>query len=177
MGVTQVTAPWRDGKLYFNATRTLDNDANCGRNLTLKCEKDVEKFEKLSIVFLEIIVRAAAGSKVCNVWRLKEGCLGIKTTDLEQAKNLRRLSNIVGLFEVTVEENEKKHHTKHEKSGFEEKFCLTFEISRRQACEVKMKESRKIKTWTALKTSHHCKETSGSRWQNHRYKEISKCSK
>jgi hypothetical protein len=64
----------------------------------LKCEKYEEKPKNLSIQFLELINNAAAGSRVLNVWRLKEGCLSIKTKDLEQAKQLRRLTNIAGIF-------------------------------------------------------------------------------
>jgi hypothetical protein len=170
MGVLQATAPLGDGKLYFDRTRTLINEANCGRYLTLKCENNEDTFEKLSIVLLELIVHAAAGSRVKNVWRLKEGCLSIETIDLEQAKNLIRLSNISRLFEVIVEEKETTNHTKNERSSFQEKFFPTLEISRRQAWEIKMKQSRQITSWTALRISHHCKETSDTRWQNHRYK-------
>jgi hypothetical protein len=163
-----------NGKLKFDITRTLDSEADCSRYLTLKCERNEEKFKKFPFIVLELIINAAAGSKVYNVWRLKEGCLGIKTKDLEQAKRLKKLANIAGLFEITVEEYERKKQKKNESTGFRDEKLLTIKTSRRQAWDIKMKQSRRITTWTTIRTINRWKKTSDIRWQNHRYKPIFK---
>jgi hypothetical protein len=160
-----------DGKLYFDRERNLKSDLDCGRKLKLKCNKDEQKFAEVSYVWLKVIVQAAAGSKVENVKRLKDGCLSIKTKTLKQAVQLRKLVNIAGLFPITVEEDEDTK-TVNNYLRKEEEQKLPFETSKLQTWRPKMNQSRPTTTCAVKRPKHHCKETSGSRWQNHRYKTI-----